>query len=354
MGNMCSETGNGDEAAVEAVSESGNLPQENALVVASVKKPVLQVNAAGTGELPPKVQAYHFDQPKARPVESLQEYEKLATEVPFELPQDFPTSALRAFFLNKVRFKFRLKEYPGAGNPVSRLEEKDMLFVGQVRTETDGRQVKEGMGYLQNKSHFFAGYFANNLLNGPAVMVTDGDMCFRGIWTDNVMGGFGVYSRADELVYEGDWKHNLQDGFGREEWLGNTTYEGQFRDGYKHGFGELRWVKEGCVYRGEFKKDCMDGTGEYVWQDGKKYKGEWREKKIHGKGRFDWPDGRYYEGEYVNNVKEGLGTLSWPDGRKFQGQWKAGKQNGHGEYTDKDGKVSRGVWKDGKPVRTEG
>lgn len=352
---MCSEPGKGDEAAVEAVSMSIGQPKESTPHVGATKKPEHQINAAGMGEMLPKVSAYQIDQPKssARTVESLKEYEKLKTDFPLELPQDLLAPELREFFLKKVNFRFRLSEYPGSENPVARLEEKDTVYVGQVRVDPDGKKVKEGKGYLLNKSHFFAGYFASDMLNGPAVMVTEGEMCFKGVWSDNMMGGFGVYTRADELVYEGDWKHNLQDGYGKEVWKGNTTYEGQFRDGYKHGYGELVWVQEGCVYRGSFKKDCMDGQGEYIWKDGKKYKGEWKEKRIHGKGRFDWPDGRYYEGEYVNSIKEGLGTLHWPDGRKFHGQWKAGKQNGHGEYTDRDGKVLRGVWKEGKPAKTD-
>ena len=46
---------------------------------------------------------------------------------------------------------------------------------------------------------------------------------------------------------------------------------------------------------------------------------------MNGTGIFLWPDGKRYEGQYVNDKKEGLGIFSWPDGRKYDGGWKNGK-----------------------------
>jgi hypothetical protein len=40
----------------------------------------------------------------------------------------------------------------------------------------------------------------------------------------------------------------------------------------------------------------MDGTGEFVWPDGRKYVGNYVEDKKHGFGEFEWPDGRKYKG----------------------------------------------------------
>ncbi len=40
-----------------------------------------------------------------------------------------------------------------------------------------------------------------------------------------------------------------------------------------------------------------------TWSDGKEYEGFWRRDRMNGKGNFLWPDGCRYEGEYVNDKK---------------------------------------------------
>ena len=47
--------------------------------------------------------------------------------------------------------------------------------------------------------------------------------------------------------------------------------------------------------------------------------------KMEGSGVFIWPDGRKYDGEYIDDKKEGNGIFFWPDGRKYEGGWKNGK-----------------------------
>jgi len=51
--------------------------------------------------------------------------------------------------------------------------------------------------------------------------------------------------------------------------------------------------------------------GVYNWSDGRIYKGEWKNNKMEGTGEFKWPDGRKYEGQYVDDKKEGDGTFYW-------------------------------------------
>ncbi len=46
---------------------------------------------------------------------------------------------------------------------------------------------------------------------------------------------------------------------------------------------------------------------------------------MEGSGIFVWPDGRQYVGDYIDDKKEGNGTFYWPDGRKYEGQWANGK-----------------------------
>ena len=38
-----------------------------------------------------------------------------------------------------------------------------------------------------------------------------------------------------------------------------------------------------------------------------------------GSGEFLWGDGRKYKGEFKNDLKQGYGILEFPDGRKYQG-----------------------------------
>jgi hypothetical protein len=38
----------------------------------------------------------------------------------------------------------------------------------------------------------------------------------------------------------------------------------------------------------------INGTGKYLWADGKTYEGEWIKNKMHGKGSLRWPDAKEY------------------------------------------------------------
>lgn len=44
----------------------------------------------------------------------------------------------------------------------------------------------------------------------------------------------------------------------------------------------------------------MDGSGTFIWADGRKYVGQYLDDKKHGEGTFEWPDGRKYKGSWQN------------------------------------------------------
>jgi len=44
-----------------------------------------------------------------------------------------------------------------------------------------------------------------------------------------------------------------------------------------------------------------------------------------------WPDKSHYKGEFKNNEFDGSGEYQWSDGRKYIGGWKNNKMNGEGE-----------------------
>lgn len=277
------------------------------------------------------------------------EYENLKHEEPLEMVPEIQAglgSDGQEFLTSRGGFKFRLSEYPGKSNPVRLIREHSGgIYYGNCR-EANGETIKEGRGYyIDEKGYFYMGYFANSVLEGPAVMLVKKSTLFKGIWSDNSMNGFG-YSFSNKSNYSGNWVNSLSDGYGEEKWT-DAEYRGQFKAGYKHGNGEFFWFNDGSHYKGEFEKGKPHGKGEHTWKEGKKYIGDWREEKMEGHGRFEWPDGRYYDGAYIDDRKEGFGVFAWPDGRRFEGMWHNGKQHGPGKFIDKSGAETVGEWVNG-------
>lgn len=72
---------------------------------------------------------------------------------------------------------------------------------------------------------------------------------------------------------------------------------------------------------------------------------------MEGTGIYIWNDGRMYQGQYKDDKKHGYGVYTWADGRCYEGYWFRGKQHGLGTYlVPKDGKVKFGFWEDGKRI----
>ena len=53
--------------------------------------------------------------------------------------------------------------------------------------------------------------------------------------------------------------------------------------GRKHGFGHF-FFKNGHIYSGNWKSDCMEGKGKYEWPDGRTYEGMMKNGEFHGYG----------------------------------------------------------------------
>lgn len=45
--------------------------------------------------------------------------------------------------------------------------------------------------------------------------------------------------------------------------------------GKKDGKGTFRWTEEENTYTGEFRKNCLEGQGTFIWANGRKYEGQW-------------------------------------------------------------------------------
>jgi indoleamine 2,3-dioxygenase len=68
-------------------------------------------------------------------------------------------------------------------------------------------------------------------------------------------------------------------------------------------------------------------------------------------GTKDNPDlknGLIYKGEFKKSEWNGQGILTFPDGSLYEGEWANGFMNGKGKFIWIDGKEKKGIWKNGK------
>src|SRR6185312_12935557 len=80
----------------------------------------------------------------------------------------------------------------------------------------------------------------------------------------------------------------------------SITWSGPCKDGYAEGEGVAQWLKAKKPtqkkYEGERRDGYPNGTGTYIWADGKRYAGQWVNGKQTGDGDFKFPNGDHYVG----------------------------------------------------------
>lgn len=76
--------------------------------------------------------------------------------------------------------------------------------------------------------------------------------------------------------------------------LDGTRFEGSYRKGKKQE-GTLS-LNDGGKYKGQFKKNLIEGKGTFKWGDGRAYTGSWKENLMHGYGKLTWPNNECYQG----------------------------------------------------------
>ena len=57
--------------------------------------------------------------------------------------------------------------------------------------------------------------------------------------------------------------------------------------------------------------DCLEGYGNYIYEDGSKYMGMFMESKKSGEGIFIYPDGSQYTGYFEDDKMHGIGTFTF-------------------------------------------
>jgi len=55
----------------------------------------------------------------------------------------------------------------------------------------------------------------------------------------------------------------------------------------KEGKGELLYVKDGSIYRGDFRNGIREGRGELINSSNDKFSGEWTNDMRHGFGKME-------------------------------------------------------------------
>ncbi|CAD8205415.1 unnamed protein product [Paramecium octaurelia] len=146
-------------------------------------------------------------------------------------------------------------------------------------------------------------------------------------------------------IYKGEWKDGKANGKGKYS----------FQDSYVEGTwasnelqGEAIYVNGTETYKGQWLDSMFHGIGEYVYSDGRIYQGEWKKGLQHGMGKEIYNDRSIYEGKFKEGMKNGLGIIRLADGCVYEGEFENDQFHGYGSFIWPDRKmVFEGYWKNG-------
>ena len=72
------------------------------------------------------------------------------------------------------------------------------------------------------------------------------------------------------------------------------------------------------MYNGDYVNNEKSGFGTKTFAaSGSRYKGYWKKDKMDGEGEFTWSQGDFYKGHYRNGYRDGFGTKVWASGTKY-------------------------------------
>jgi hypothetical protein len=144
-------------------------------------------------------------------------------------------------------------------------------------------------------------------------------------------------------------QHGKRHGVGVYTMKNGTLYRGDFKMGKPHGFGEYKYPN-GDVYVGQFKHDLFHGVGRYIAASGMTHEGEYKDGKRHGNGTMTASNGSTYTGGYANDMMEGFGSYKYASGDTYKGMFKNNKFEGQGcYYFAANGSRIDGEFHEGKP-----
>lgn len=167
------------------------------------------------------------------------------------------------------------------------------------------------------------------------------------------MNGLGVYifyiEDGEELEYLGEFKDNCKEGCGQYMFENGNTYIGHFENDIREGIGQIIYAN-GDEYIGNFKNGKKNGEGIFKWSDGCMYYGQYKDNKMDGEGSCYNASGvLIYEGQWKSNQIHGKGTYIWNENKKYIGEFRNGKKHGFGKFYLNGELVYEGTWKFDKP-----
>jgi hypothetical protein len=98
-------------------------------------------------------------------------------------------------------------------------------------------------------------------------MNADLQACREGTIAGMVQRVKPYHERYVGQIRRGRWEGRGRLVYSADDPRGRIDYDGEFRAGRRHGKGKLRW-RNGCIYKGSWKDDMMQGTGSMKWPTG--------------------------------------------------------------------------------------
>ena len=221
----------------------------------------------------------------------------------------------------------------------------------------------------------FDGFYKNDIRDGDCTITYSNKDTFKGNLINGLKNGYGEqYCFSSKSTYKGEFRNNVFEGTGEiinetgyhyqggflgglrhgdnclEEKIGVRKYKGQFKRDKMNGKGIYEWYEgqsKGDIYNGDFKDDLFDGNGTYQFSDGTIYIGEFKRGVKEGKGKIIYSDGSFYEGEYMDGHKSGKGVFQDMEGNKYEGNFYNGNKHSKGKETYTNGETLEGFWLNG-------
>ncbi|CAD8082272.1 unnamed protein product [Paramecium primaurelia] len=147
-------------------------------------------------------------------------------------------------------------------------------------------------------------------------------------------------------IYKGEWKDGKANGKGQYQFQDRFYVEGTWASNELQ--GEAVYVNGTEKYKGQWLDSMFHGIGEYVYSDGRIYQGEWKKGLQHGMGKEIYKDKSTYEGKFKEGMKYGLGIMRLADGCVYEGEFENDQFHGYGSFIWPDRKkIFEGYWKNG-------
>lgn len=150
---------------------------------------------------------------------------------------------------------------------------------------------------------------------------------YKGQFKNGRFNGSGTLTieQKDETkkIWEGKWRNGELNGYGKFT-SSTLLIKGQWVNGKQTGQGESKNLLNGTTSKGQFKDYALI-KGRLTFSDGSYVQGQWVDGKLSGYVIETMKNGSIYKGQYKNNTKHGKGIFIFSDGSTTSGVWNNGK-----------------------------